>query len=151
MQPVAEANFVDRVINRLDAKRMGRSARKNSIWLIEDDSRLDANEDGVVTIEEVENHDNERKAEMNERMKAKREQAIARFQSADIDGDGMVTAEEARTERFNFIDENDDEQLSAEEFRNAMSNRAGGKIRSGKFKRPRHERFGKLKQFQGDS
>ena len=149
---VAEANFVDRVINRLDASKDGQISQEEFNMV---DRKmilgLDANEDGVVTIEEVENHDNERKAEMNERMKAKREQAILRFQSADIDGDGMVTAEEARTERFNFIDENDDEQLSAEEFRNAMSNRVGGKIRSGKFKRPRHERFGKLKQFQGDS
>ena len=149
---VAEANFVDRVINRLDANKDGQVSQEEFNMV---DRKmilgLDANEDGVVTIEEVENHDNERKAEMNERMKAKREQAIVRLLSAEKDGDGMVTAEEARTERFNFIDENDDEQLSAEEFRYEMSNLAGGKFRSGKFKRPRHERFGKLKQFQGDS
>ena len=110
---VAEANLVDRVINRLDANQDGQVSQEEFNMV---DRKmilgLDANEDGVVTMEEVQNHDNERKVEMNERLKAKREQAIVRFQTADIDGDGMVTAEEARTARFNFIDENDDGRVA---------------------------------------
>ena len=59
---VAEANFVDRVINRLDANKDGQVSQEEFNMV---DRKmilgLDANEDGVVTIEEVENHDNERK------------------------------------------------------------------------------------------
>lgn len=138
---VAEARFIDRIMDRLDANEDGQISQEE--FNMRDRgmmNRLDANDDGVVTVEEINRHIDDRKSEIVDRMATEQEQAIIRFQAADIDGDGMVTAEEARTEAFNHIDENGDGQLSTEELRNGRPNH-----------RNRHDRFGKFKRSRGSS
>lgn len=70
--------------------------------------RMDLNGDGSISEEEVSDAVNQRSGE-----------ALARFNEADIDGNGIVTAEERRQAVFNRIDSDADGQLTKSEMRKA--------------------------------
>ncbi|MFT7131657.1 MAG: Ca2+-binding EF-hand superfamily protein [Cyclobacteriaceae bacterium] len=87
-------------------------------------SRADADNDGEVTLNEIELHRAERMAE-HEAQRAEHEarraehvdMMSARFQAMDTDGSGGVTPEEARIAAFNHMDSNQDGSLSVDELR----------------------------------
>lgn len=93
--------------------------------------RLDQDGDNAVSREEVDAHLEERAAEHQARMEEMQERMRGHleemFTSADANGDGLVTQEEATLAAFNKIDENADGFLTKEELRNARPDRRHGK------------------------
>ena len=79
---------------------------------------MDVNNDGAVTVEEI----NEQIADRQEKETAR---LHAFFSDADTDGDGAVTREEAQAAAFNRVDENRDGYLTEEELRKAKPPRGG--------------------------
>lgn len=90
---------------------------------------IDANGDGVITVQEVQAH----------REKLRAERAAARFAKLDSNGDGVVSAAEfteAQTRKLKALDANGDGVVSAEE---ARSKRGGhGKRRGERAHRGEH-------------
>ena len=74
--------------------------------------RMDANGDGEITREEVSNVATQRT-----------EEALARFDDMDADGDGVVTQSERRRSAFNRMDGNGDGQITKNEFKEARKDR----------------------------
>jgi Ca2+-binding EF-hand superfamily protein len=87
--------------------------------------KLDRDKDGMVTQEEM-------KEARTTRMAAMREHAEERFKTADKNGDGSLSKEEATAsmprlaQRFDSLDQNKDGQLSRDELRNAGGRHGGG-------------------------
>lgn len=94
--------------------------------------RMDLNGDGNISRDEV-----------SEAINQNSEEALARFDEADIDGNSVVTADERRQAAFNRIDSDGDGQLTQKEMRKARKE-MGKKMR-------RHGGEGKgKKQRQGE-
>ena len=74
--------------------------------------RMDVNADGEITREEVSNVATQRT-----------EEALARFDDMDADGDGVVTQSERRRSAFNRMDGNGDGQITKNEFKEARKDR----------------------------
>ena len=72
------------------------------------DMRMDLNGDGTLSRDEV-----------AEAINQHSEQALARFDEADLDGNGVVTSDERRRAAFNRIDSDADGQLTKSEMRKA--------------------------------
>lgn len=70
--------------------------------------RMDLNGDGNIARDEV-----------SEAITQHSERALARFDEADLDGNGVVTGDERRQAAFNRIDSNGDGQLTKSEMGNA--------------------------------
>lgn len=107
---------IERIIERLDVDDDG---------LISQDEfqppgrerakRLDINKDGAISSNELITH----QQEMTQRQQERHEKMLQHFESADTDGDGLVTAEEARLAAFARADENGDGYLDATELKEA--------------------------------
>jgi Ca2+-binding EF-hand superfamily protein len=84
--------------------------------------KLDRDKDGMVTQEEM-------KEARTTRMAAMKEHAEERFKTADKNGDGSLSKEEATAgmprlaQRFDALDQNKDGQLSPDELRAAAQGR----------------------------
>ncbi len=74
--------------------------------------RMDANGDGEITRDEV-----------REVATQRTEDALARFDALDADGDGVVTQGERRRSAFNRMDGDGDGQITKSEFREARKDR----------------------------
>lgn len=74
--------------------------------------RMDANGDGEITREEVKNVASQRT-----------EEALARFDEMDADGDAVVTKSEHRRSAFDRMDRDGDGQITRSEFREARKDR----------------------------
>ena len=74
--------------------------------------RMDANDDGEITRDEV-----------SQAATQRTEEAMARFDEMDADGDGVVTQSERRRFAFNRIDGDGDGQITKSEFREALKER----------------------------
>ena len=81
--------------------------------------RIDENEDGVVTLDEINQHIAYREAEMAEKIAEMRQRIQQHFDDADTDANGMVTEYEARSAAFNRIDEDGNGYLTEDELRTA--------------------------------
>jgi len=73
---------------------------------------MDANGDGEITRDEV-----------SEIATQRTEEALARFDAMDADGDGVVTQGERRRASFNRMDGDGDGQITKSEFREARKDR----------------------------
>ena len=74
--------------------------------------RMDANGDGKITRDEVSQIATQRT-----------EEALARFDALDADGNGVVTQSERRRAAFNRMDGDGDGQITKSEFREARKDR----------------------------
>ena len=74
--------------------------------------RMDANGDGEITRDEVSQVATERT-----------EEALARFDALDADGDGVVTQSERRRAAFDRMDGDGDGQITKSEFKEARKDR----------------------------
>jgi Ca2+-binding EF-hand superfamily protein len=105
-------------------------------------SRLDSDENGVLTLDELLNArpgrgpgnrgdrpefepNEEQVARMEERRAAMAEQAAARFQEMDTDGNDVVSLEEFQEANFLELDSDNNGLLSAEELRPQRGSRRG--------------------------
>ncbi len=95
--------------------------------------RIDSNGDGVITLDEFQlprhrerevdlNDDGQiTRAEMTEHASARSEEMLERatehFTAMDLNGDDVVTADEARTAMFNRLDKDQDGVLTPEEMK----------------------------------
>ena len=86
---------------------------------------MDANNDGAVTMEEINQQIAQRQAKMAERQAEMTARVHTFFNEADTDGDGSVTQEEVQAAAFNRIDANDDGYLTEEELRDAKPPHGG--------------------------
>ena len=109
--------------------------------------RLDSDENGVLTLDELLNArpgrgpgnrgnrgnrpefepSEEQIASMEERRAAMTEQATARFQEMDTDGNGVVSLGEFKEANFLQLDNDNNGLLSAEELRPQRGGRRGGR------------------------
>lgn len=87
--------------------------------------RMDANNDGVVTIDEINQQVADHQTKMAERHAEVTVRVKTFFSDADLDGDGSVTGEEAQAAAFNRIDKNVDGYLTEQELRNAKPPHVG--------------------------
>ena len=87
--------------------------------------RMDVNNDGAVTMEEINQQLADHQLKMSERQVEMTARVQESFSDADIDGDGSVTREEAQAAAFKRIDENGDGYLTEEELRNAKPPHGG--------------------------
>ena len=92
-----------------------RSPRKGLV------ERGDLNDDGVVTLDELQQHMQESASQRQQELEAKLEEMQSKmaehFAELDTNGDGSVDAEEAKLAMFNRMDENGDGYLSADEIK----------------------------------
>jgi len=86
---------------------------------------MDVNNDGAVTLEEINQQIAERQTEMAQRQAEMTVRVHSFFKDADTDGDGSVTREEAQAAAFNRIDANHDGYLTEEELSNAKPPHGG--------------------------
>jgi len=124
-----------RVIDRLDSNGDGGLSidefrEPPSAWARFDGA--DSNEDGMVTLEEIQSRIDEVSAEMGER-------AEARFVEMDLDGDGAVTEGERKQAMFNRVDTDADGLITADELAAA---REAARERRGERGERRRERRG---------
>ncbi len=77
----------------------------------------DADGDSRVTLEEMRAHHEQMKARMQERLDRQAAAIDDHFHSMDTDGDGAVTADEARIAAFQRKDRNGDGFLTTDEMR----------------------------------
>jgi len=131
---LAEHPRADRVLNRLDANGDGlvsidefQPPRGGSPLL----DRGDTDGDGVVTVDELHARHAERISAMREGFKARSEKIAAMIDGLDSDGDGVVTQDEARAAAFARFDDDGDGYLSADELRGPRNhhNRRGKRHR----------------------
>ena len=95
------------------------------------DMRMDLNGDGSISRDEVRDAINQHS-----------DKALARFDEADLDGNGVVTSEERRQAAFNRIDSDADGQISESEMHEArkeMGKRMKRHSKKGKHKTQRHD------------
>jgi Ca2+-binding EF-hand superfamily protein len=102
---------LERLMERFDANGdgvlgMDEFQEPPRAWARFDDA--DANDDGMVTMAEIETR-------ISERADAMLAKAAAMFVEADLDGDGAVTEDERRAAVFNRIDSNADGVLTVDE------------------------------------
>lgn len=96
-------------------------------------SRMDQNGDKSVTLDEMKTARNKMREKRQENMEKRREQGDKmmknRFKEMDSDGNGSLTAEEARKGMFSRLDGNKDGFLTKEELkppRHRPGSRSGG-------------------------
>lgn len=95
------------------------------------DMRMDLNDDGTISREEV-----------TQAVSEHSEKALSRFDQADLDGNGVVTSEERRQAAFNRIDSDADGQITKSEMaeaRKEMGKRMKHHGKKGKHKMQRHD------------
>ena len=95
------------------------------------DMRMDLNDDGTLSRDEV-----------AEAISQHSEKALARFDEADLDGNGVVTSDERRQAAFNRIDSDADGQITKSEMRKArkeMGKRMKRQGKKGKDNMHRHD------------
>jgi Ca2+-binding EF-hand superfamily protein len=84
----------------------------------------DFDEDGAVTLDEMQQAGDERAAQKKEKMEARmaerNEQMLQAFLEMDTDNSGSVTPEEIRLHMFSKIDQDQDGYLSTDEFSQHM-------------------------------
>ena len=85
------------------------------------DMRMDLNDDGTISRDEV-----------AEAINQHSEKALARFDEADLDGNGIVTSDERRQAAFNRIDGDGDGQITKSEMRKARKGMGKRMKRHGK-------------------
>ena len=85
------------------------------------DMRMDLNDDGTISRDEV-----------AEAISQHSEKALARFDEADLDGNGVVTSDERRQAAFNRIDSDADGQITKSEMRKARKEMGKRMKRHGK-------------------
>lgn len=85
------------------------------------DMRMDFNGDGAISREEV-----------AEAISQHSEEVLARFDEADLDGNGVVTSAERRESAFNRIDSDADGQITQSEMRKARKEMGKRMKRHGK-------------------
>ena len=91
----------------------------------------DANNDGIVTLAEIEEHMSsrqaQREAEIENRMTKHKARLSEHFNAMDTNGDGGLSQDEMRLGAFNRMDENQDGYISANEVRprRGMGKRGG--------------------------
>ena len=85
------------------------------------DMRMDLNGDGTISRDEV-----------AEAISQHSEKALARFDEADLDGNGVVTSDERRQAAFNRIDSDADGQITKSEMRKARKEMGKRMKREGK-------------------
>jgi Ca2+-binding EF-hand superfamily protein len=85
------------------------------------DMRMDLNGDGTISRDEV-----------TEAASQHSEKALARFDDADLDGNGVITPDERRQVAFNRIDSDADGQLTQSEMRKARKEMGKRMKRHGK-------------------
>lgn len=118
---------VDRMIDKLDSDGDGMISAEEfqpprHRGMIE---HMDVNNDGAVTMEEIDQQIADRQTKMADRQVEETARIHAFFNDADTDGDGSVTQEEAQAAAFKRIDENDDGYLTEEELRKAKPPHGG--------------------------
>jgi Ca2+-binding EF-hand superfamily protein len=86
---------------------------------------MDVNNDGAVTMEEINQQIADSQTKMADRQVEKTARIHTFFNDADTDGDGSVTQEEAQAAAFNRVDENQDGYLTEEELRKAKPPHGG--------------------------
>lgn len=120
----AYAAPMDRIIDKLDTDGDGQISelefQQGDRSIV---TRLDSNNDDVVTLDEIDALIDEQEARMAERLETIRERLTTHFNDADIDADGSVTQEEARAAMFSRIDANEDGYVTADEIREARPER----------------------------
>ena len=95
------------------------------------DMRMDLNDDGTISRDEV-----------TEAASQHSDKVLARFDEADLDGNGVVTPDERRQAAFNRIDSDADGQSTKSEIRKArkeMGKRMKRHGKKGKDKKHRHD------------
>ncbi len=91
--------------------------------------KADADGDGNVSREEME-------AALSEHQNRDADRATGRFDEADVNADGFVTAGEVKQVMFQRIDANEDGYLSADEFSQAHEAQRGRRSERGSGERP---------------
>jgi Ca2+-binding EF-hand superfamily protein len=89
-------------------------------------SRADADNDGAVTLEELNQHRADREAQHVERQANHADQMTQRFLAMDIDGSGGVTPDEARLAAFHHMDSDQNGSLSVDELRRPEERKGKG-------------------------
>ena len=111
-----------KVMERLDTDQDGVISR-DEFQMPEDrespEMRLDVNGDGAISRDEVDSTLDERA-----------DKALRRFEEADADGNGVVTADERRSLAFNRLDTDGDSAISKAEMRDARK-QMGKRMRRG--------------------
>lgn len=83
--------------------------------------RADSNDDGIVTLEEIEermqSRHQARELEQEERIAERRAKFTERFSTMDTDGDGGLSQDEIKQGIFSRMDENGDGYITADEVR----------------------------------
>ena len=125
LAPSTHADRAGRILDRLDDDGDGMISQaefqtRRKTWL----QRMDTDDNGAVSLEEVRLHLETRHAAMQEKLEKK-------FLAADTNDDGQVTHDEMRLAAFNKIDKDEDGFLTEAEFRKAkrhgkMFRRHGG-------------------------
>ena len=118
---------VDRMIDKLDSDGDGMISAEEfqpprRRGMVE---HMDVNNDGAVTMEEIDQQIADRQTKMADREVEKTARIHTFFNDADTDGDGSVTQEEAQAAAFNRVDENQDGYLTEEELRKAKPPHGG--------------------------
>ena len=89
----------------------------------------DLNNDDTITLEELQMQIERRTEEHQQEMVARHDKIVLRmsehFARLDSDGDGNLTAEEARLAAFNRMDSNDDGYISVDEIKRPQHRRHG--------------------------
>ena len=84
-------------------------------------SVMDENDDGLITLDEMQSsmnkHYEERQAKADAEHAQRLESLSDRFANMDSDGNGAVTQQEARMAAFNRMDENKDGVISKDEIK----------------------------------
>ena len=79
----------------------------------------DLNNDGVLTLDEIQQHQADREAERQARVSERSQKAGERFNSLDANSDGTVTLEEAQQGMFNRLDADGNGLITREEAKEA--------------------------------
>jgi Ca2+-binding EF-hand superfamily protein len=85
---------------------------------------IDADGDDAVSSDELNQHFAERAGEARRHQEEMQARLQQHFESADSDGDGLLTREEARAATFNRLDDDGDGYLNHEELRMARRHNA---------------------------
>ena len=118
---------VDRMMDKLDSDGDGMISAEEfqpprHRGMIE---HMDVNNDGAVTMEEIDQQMADRQTKMVDRQVEETARIHTFFNDADTDGNGAVTQKEAQAAAFKRVDENGDGYLTEEELRNAKPPHGG--------------------------